>query len=80
MNSHLLFQSARRTPGAEALGVGVPLLFCFLVGSALVASYRTADCRPVVRERVAARTVRCEFDRKNWDAARPPQGASSLHR
>jgi hypothetical protein len=75
-----LFQSARRARGAEALGIGVPLLLSLLVGSALFAFYRSPECQPVLRERVAARTVRCEFDRKNWDAARSWTGASSVHR
>jgi hypothetical protein len=43
VSSDSLFQSVRRTPGREMLGVGLALLFFLLVGGSLLGSYRAPD-------------------------------------
>jgi hypothetical protein len=74
-SSESLFQSARRGPGGEMLGVGVALFFFLLVGGSLLGAYRTSDHqRPVpVREAtVIAPLQRSELGRSIRGEASPP--------
>jgi hypothetical protein len=43
VSSDSLFQSVRRAPNREMVGVGLALLFFLLVGSSLLGTYRAPD-------------------------------------
>ena len=74
-SSESLFQSARRAPGGEMLGVGVAVLFFLLLGGSLLGTYRASGHQrpePVRAATVVAPPERPELGHNIRDPGDPP--------